>query len=187
MMKTHEAKAAVVDLDHLNKLYKTINEKYLTKETIDRETVLDLVKRIAEIDKLYYEYAYPGMKNSKIDQQWLNTGLCHRILSNEIIPEPTTTNTVLTFISGVYAFVDWWYGNEEQMIKPMSDQELFKENNFFCLSPIAVYEFDVKKKNNWFINDGDIYDHIDKFYEITDDQLIPKMKKFKEYRLMNLI
>ena len=175
------------DENQIDKMYKTINEKYLTKEKIDRDTVIELIERIAEIDKLYYEYAYPGMKNDKIDQQWLNTGLCHRILNSETNPEPTTINTVLTFISGVYAFVDWWFGNEEQMIKPMKDEELFKENNFFCLSPMAVYEFDVTKKNMWFINDGDIYEHIQMFYEITDDQLIPKMERFKECRWLNLV
>ena len=171
------------DENQIDKMYDTINEKYLTKEKIDRETVIDLIERIAEIDKLYYEYAYAGIKNDKVDQQWLNTGLCHRILNSKTNPEPTTINTVLTFISGVYAFVDWWFGNEEQMIKPMSDVDLFKENSFFCLSPMAVYEFDIKRRDKFFINDGYIHEHIYKFYEITDDQLIPRMENFKVYRL----
>lgn len=158
----------------IEKLYNQINSKYLLKESINQQIMDEIIQRIVEIDELYYKYLVPDdLKNSKFEKQFKNSALCYKILANKTKPTPSTINTVLSFLTGVYVFVDNW-------IEGMPAKKLFNDSNYLSLCLISVYNFDVKYKNMWIINDGTLNNKINYFLKISNKDIIKKMKESKE-------
>ena len=163
--------------EQIDKMYEIINDKYLI-QPIDRFTVDKIIKRIAEITDIYYDTITFINKNDKTRHTFENSCLCYRILNNESCPEASTTNTVLSFLTAVYHFVDGFYGINSRKLRP---EELIKDFSYLSLCAVFNYDYRDKFKNYWLINDGTLHDVINKFFDITDEQITEYIEIFDEF------
>ena len=165
--------------EQLDNLYMKINRYYLINP-IDRETMQLIISRIAEIADLYYDIVIDDkLKIERFRKTYERECLCFRILNNKVCNEPSTINTILSFLTGVYHFVDWMYGIKTAKIPPI---RLYNDYNFFSLNLFNIYEYNSAHRFEWIINDGTLPDMIKRFFEITDEELISGMREYKRLK-----
>ena len=180
--------------ERITKLYAEINAKYLTKESIDRDTVIAITQRIGEIDTMYYDIIIPDKaKNPKFEHTYFNSCFVWKILNNDKLPEPATKPTIITLIGAAYVW--------GEMFDKTPGAELFKDGTYMSLlNPTTTYDLPstrpftkeeketVKKMcggreynsqiERCFWNDGNLTKYINRFLSITDEEIIAKMKEF---------
>ena len=171
-----------------NEMYEKLNKIYFKKEKVDRETVKRITERLAEIDKMRWDLLIDDdSKNSKIEHQYFTDQLIHKIVNNEKLPEPATIPTVLTLIGAAY-----FWGS---MFDRYDGKFLFSDG-VYCslLNPGTTYNAPADRKLNalekmmfpkaksymelCFWNDGNLNKNINRFFEITDDEIYEKMKEY---------
>ena len=179
--------------ERIDKLYEEINSKYLTKETIDRETVAEITQRIGEIDKLYYDIIIADKsKNTKFEHTYFNSCFVWKILNNDKLNEPATKPAIITLIGAAYSW--------GQMFDKTPGDELFKDGTYMSLlNPTTTYDLpstkpytkeekEISKRmcggreynsdvEKCFWNDGNLTKYINRFLSITDEEIIQKMKE----------
>ena len=157
--------------EQLKKMYKDINEHYLIYEPIANRDLLDLlVKRINEIDELYYKYAIDDKyKNEKFRNHFDLTAVTKKIVMNKDMPTPCTLNTVLSILTGIYKWTCWYLSDPQEFER----KRLFNDANYATLCLTRVYNFvDVEDKKMLVVNQGDLMEKINQFLSISDEEII---------------
>ncbi len=153
-----------LDEQQIEKMYFEIN-KYYPK--INREMVDDVIARFDEIADMYYD-CYD--LNEKELNQVNNCLLTKRILSNDKCNTATTANTVMTFITAMFKFVNWY---------ETEPKNIFKHSRVWDYLLCTTHEFNFKKqvfniqtgkniycREMWLINDRDIEEVYNEFMSI---------------------
>ena len=170
--------------ERIDKLYETINSKYLTKDSIDRETVNAITQRLGEIDRMYYDNIIADKnKNPKFEHTYFNSCFVWKILNNDKLNEPATKPAIITLIGAAYSW--------GQMFDKTPGDELFKDGPYMSLlNPTTTYDLPSTTERQperlggeriietCFWNHGDLREKIDRFLAITDEEIITKMKEF---------
>ena len=183
--------------ERIDKLYETINSKYLTKDSIDRETVNAITQRLGEIDRMYYDNIIADKnKNPKFEHTYFNSCFVWKILNNDKLDEAATKPAIITLIGAAYI----WGAKFDKT----PGEELFKDGTYKCLlNPTTTYDLpstqpytreerEINKrklgtertsKTNSpvdlaFWNDGNLTKYINRFLAITDEEIIQKMKEY---------
>ena len=154
----------------LNEAYDKIN-LYFPK--INREMVDNIVLRFSDIADIYLSHI--GFNDKELNKV-NNSLLIKRILNNKTCNTPSSTNTVLSFVTSMCKFV-YWYNKE-----PLKLCEHPYIWNFIACN---VHEFDFKKKifdpskmkyvyerDLWIINDRDLDEVYKEFMDIDFGHLM---------------
>ena len=178
--------AAVIEKQQ-NKMYEKLNKIYFRKEKIDRKTVKRITERLAEIDKMRWDVLIDDdVKNPKSEHQYFTTRIVHRIVNNEKLPEPATIPKVINIVCAAY-----YWGS---LFDKHSGEYLFKWDVYSLLNPYCIYKVPFNRKLNAlekkafpnakssmdlvFWNDGNLHKYINRFFEITDNEIYEKMKEY---------
>ena len=148
--------------DKVKSVYEKIHKHF---KTIKRDQLIDIVEKLDKIADIFYD----GLElNDKDIRQINNNVLTKRILRNDKCPEPSTVDTILSFICAVYHF-KYTYDNYPK--------DLFKHSNLWDYILCATHKFDFKNKHMWMFSDEDIPETVEWFLNLPMED-IRKYRKF---------
>lgn len=88
----------------LERMYNEINKNDLPHDTINRGLIIKVLDKMVLIADWYFDTYCSDFNKAR--QIYENNLLCYRIKNSKTINEPTSRNTVLSLLGGVWAFVD---------------------------------------------------------------------------------
>ena len=152
--------------EQIEKLYETVNKYF---KTIDRTMINAIVLRFDDIYDIYEKIMFPNIndRDRRYNERVL---LTKRILNNKINPEPTTLNTILNFICAVHHFM-YTYENDRD--------NLFKDTNLFDWLLCALRDVDLKQREYFIFNDETIPPTVEKFLNISLEEIAGIIIDFK--------
>ena len=89
-------------------MYNEINKNDLPHDTIDRGLMIEILDKMIQIADWYFDNYCSDINKAR--QIYENNLLCYRIKNSKTINEPTSRNTVLSLLGGVWTFVEYhWF------------------------------------------------------------------------------
>ena len=158
----------------LEEMYNNINKEDLPHDTIDRGLMIDVMNKVLILADWYFDTYCSDFNKAR--QIYENNLLCYRIKNSKINDEPASRNTVLSILSGVWAFMDCLHTCPERLFS----DSMFMNTIGLC----SVFEFINKKVDAKLeryykllhISDGQPY--TPKHYFFNDGTLTEKIHEF---------
>lgn len=158
----------------LEEMYAKINNEDLPFDTVSRETMLKVMDKILMLADWYF-YTFCSDFN-RARQIYEHNLLCYRIKNSKTNDEPASRNTVLSVLSGVWAFMNCLHD---------CPARLFSDSMFMhTIGMCSVFDFMNKKVDEKLecyykllgVSDGQPY--TPKHYFFNDGTLSEKIKEF---------
>ena len=160
--------------EQIEKMYDRINKDDLPHDTIDRDLMIDILDKMVLIADWYFDtYCTDFNKARRIYE---NNLLCYRIKNSATNKEPSTRSTVLSLLSGVWAFMDCLHSCPDRLFTDsifMNTIGLCSVFQFVNKKVDAKYEYYYKLLN---VPDGQPY--TSKHYFFNDGTLTEKIHEF---------
>lgn len=158
----------------LEEMYAKINKEDLPFDTISRETMLKVMDKILMLADWYFNTFCTNFNKAR--QIYENNLLCYRIKNSKTNDEPASRNTVLSLLSGVYAFMNCLHDCPERLFS----DSMFMHTIGLC----SVFDFKNKKVDAKLeryykllgVSDGQPY--TPKHYFFNDGTLTEKIHEF---------
>ena len=168
--------------EQIEKMYDRINKDDLQHDTIDRDLMIDILDKMVLIADWYFDtYCTDFNKARRIYE---NNLLCYRIKNSATNKEPSTRNTVLSLLSGVWAFMDCLHSCPDRLFTDsifMNTIGLCSVFQFVNKKVDAKYEYYYKLLNvpdgqpytskHYFFNDGTLTEKIHEFLSLDVEML----------------
>ena len=168
--------------EQIEKMYDRINKDDLPHDTIDRDLMIDILDKMVLIADWYFDtYCTDFNKARRIYQ---NNLLCYRIKNSATNKEPSTRSTVLSLLSGVWAFMDCLHSCPDRLFTDsifMNTIGLCSVFQFVNKKVDAKYEYYYKSLNvpdgqpytskHYFFNDGTLTEKIHEFLSLDVEML----------------
>ena len=158
----------------LERMYNEINKNDLPHDTINRGLMIEILDKMIQIADWYFDNYCSDINKAR--QIFENNLLCYRIKSSKTINEPTSRNTVLSLLGGVWTFVDCLHSCPERLFT----DSMFMNTIGLC----SVFQFINKKVDanleRYYkllgVSDGQPY--TSKHYFFNDGTLTKKIQEF---------
>ena len=158
----------------LERMYNEINKNDLPHDTINRGLMIEILDKMIQIADWYFDNYCSDINKAR--QIFENNLLCYRIINSKTINEPTSRNTVLSLLGGVWTFVDCLHSCPERLFT----DSMFMNTIGLC----SVFEFINKKVDanleRYYkllgVSDGQPY--TSKHYFFNDGTLTKKIQEF---------
>ena len=158
----------------LEEMYNKINKEDLPHDTIDRGLMIDVMNKVLILADWYFDTYCSDFNKAR--QIYENNLLCYQIKNSKINDEPASRNTVLSILSGVWAFMDCLHTCPERLFS----DSMFMNTIGLC----SVFEFINKKVDAKLeryykllgVSDGQPY--TPKHYFFNDGTLTEKIHEF---------
>ena len=168
--------------EQIEKMYDRINKDDLQHDTIDRDLMIDILDKMVLIADWYFDtYCTDFNKARRIYE---NNLLCYRIKNSATNKEPSTRSTVLSLLSGVWAFMDCLHSCPDRLFTDsifMNTIGLCSVFQFVNKKVDAKYEYYYKLLNvpdgqpytskHYFFNDGTLTEKIHEFLSLDVEML----------------
>ena len=150
----------------LEEMYNNINKEDLPHDTIDRGLMIDVMNKVLILADWYFDTYCSDFNKAR--QIYENNLLCYRIKNSKINDEPASRNTVLSILSGVWAFMDCLHTCPERLFS----DSMFMNTIGLC----SVFEFinkkvDAKLERYYKFNDGTLTEKIQEFLSLDVEKL----------------
>ena len=152
----------------LEEMYNKINKEDLPHDTIDRGLMIDVMNKVLILADWYFD-TYCSDFN-KAMQIYENNLLCYRIKNSKTINEPTSRNTVLSLLGGVWTFVDCLHSCDSMFMNTIGLCSVFefinkkvdaKLERYYKL--LGVSDGQPYTPKHYFFNDGTLTEKIHEF------------------------
>ena len=158
----------------LERMYNEISKNDLPHDKIDRGLMIEILDKMIQIADWYFDNYCSDINKAR--QIYENNLLCYRIKNSKTINEPTSRNTVLSLLGGVWTFVDCLHSCPERLFT----DSMFMNTIGLC----SVFQFINKKVDSnlesyyklLHISDGQPY--TSKHYFFNDGTLTKKIQEF---------
>ena len=166
----------------LEEMYNNINKEDLPHDTIDRGLMIDVMNKVLILADWYFDTYCSDFNKAR--QIYENNLLCYRIKNSKINDEPASRNTVLSILSGVWAFMDCLHTCPERLFSDSMFMNTIGLCSVFTIGLCSVFKFINKKVDAKLeryykllgVSDGQPY--TPKHYFFNDGTLTEKIHEF---------